>query len=88
MACETDVWDPKDWPPSSIDCNPEFLLSSEEVNRYSIFPNKPLALTVYLILGILAMNKFRIGLCGVCSLDQAHSALIAAPLPAAHIPVT
>jgi hypothetical protein len=63
-------------------------LSSAEVKRYAIFPNKPLALTIYLILGDLAMNEFRIDLRGVCSSHQPHSALIAAPLPAAHIPVT
>src|SRR4030095_13303322 len=64
MACETDVWDPEDWPPSSIDCDLEFLLCSEEIKRYAIFPNKPLALTIYLILGDLAMNELRIDPCG------------------------
>jgi hypothetical protein len=71
MACETDVWDPKDWPPSSIDCNLEFFWCPEEVNGYSIFLKKPLALTVYLILGVVAMNEFRIGLRGVRAMNQA-----------------
>jgi hypothetical protein len=43
-----------------------------EVNGYSIFVKKPLALTIYLILGDLAMNEFNIGLCGVYPMNQAH----------------
>src|SRR5262247_1779160 len=88
MACETDVWDPEDWPPSSIDCNPVFLLSPEEVNRYEIFPNKPLALTISSILRDLAVNELCIDLCGVCLLHQASSAAGRQRPAVAHILVT